>query len=70
MAARRTGLGKGLEALIPLSRIGNLENIPVDRVRPNPNQPRKSFDPEALEVLTASIRRVGCSSRWWCGPRE
>ena len=59
MAARRSGLGKGLEALIPLSRIGNLENISIERIRPNPNQPRKSFDPEALEVLTASIRTVG-----------
>ena len=59
MATRRSGLGKGLEALIPLSRVGNLQNIPIERVRPNPNQPRKSFDPEALEVLTASIRRVG-----------
>lgn len=59
MAARRTGLGKGLEALIPLSRVGNLQNISVERVHPNPNQPRKSFDPEALEVLTASIRGVG-----------
>ena len=59
MATRRSGLGKGLEALIPLSRVGNLENISVERVRPNPNQPRKSFDREALEVLTESIRRVG-----------
>ena len=59
MAVRRSGLGKGLEALIPLSRDGNLENISLARIRPNPNQPRKSFDPEALEVLAASIRSVG-----------
>lgn len=59
MAARRSGLGKGLEALIPLSRVGNLENILIERIRPNPNQPRKSFDPEAMEVLSASIRTVG-----------
>lgn len=59
MAARRSGLGKGLEALIPLGRDGNLENIALERIRPNPNQPRKSFDPDALEVLTASIRSVG-----------
>lgn len=59
MAARRSGLGKGLEALIPLSRVGNLENISVARIRPNPNQPRKSFDMEALEALTGSVRRVG-----------
>ena len=59
MAARRSGLGKGLEALIPPSIVGNLENISIERIRPNPNQPRKSFDPEALEMLTASIRTVG-----------
>lgn len=59
MATRRSGLGKGLEALIPLGRDGNLENIALERIRPNPNQPRKSFDPDALEVLTASIRSVG-----------
>ena len=59
MAARRSGLGKGLEALIPLSRVGNLQSISVARVRPNPNQPRKSFDPTAMEALTASIRTVG-----------
>ena len=59
MAARRSGLGKGLEALIPPGKHGNLENIPVERILPNPNQPRKAFDAEALEVLAASIRRVG-----------
>ncbi|MDE0167903.1 MAG: ParB/RepB/Spo0J family partition protein [bacterium] len=59
MATRRSGLGKGLEALIPLSRVGNLQSISVGRLRPNPNQPRKSFDPGAMEALTASIRSVG-----------
>ena len=59
MAARRSGLGKGLEALIPLREPNNLENIPVGRIRANPNQPRKVFDPEAMETLTESIRKVG-----------
>ena len=59
MAARRSGLGKGLEALIPPGKQGNLENISVNRIRPNPNQPRKAFDAESLEGLTESIRRVG-----------
>ena len=59
MAARRSGLGKGLEALIPPGRNSNLENISVTRIRPNPNQPRKAFDAGALESLTASIRAVG-----------
>ena len=59
MAARRSGLGRGLEALIPPSKHNNLENISIARIRPNPNQPRKAFDSEALDLLTASIRRVG-----------
>lgn len=33
--------------------------IPVDMIEPNPFQPRMSFDPEALEELTASIRSLG-----------
>lgn len=58
--ARRSALGKGLDVLIPQSEPGsNLENIPVSRIRPNPSQPRKEFDPEALDSLTESIRRVG-----------
>ena len=59
VAARRSGLGKGLEALIPAGRNSNLENISVTRIRPSPNQPRKAFDAGALESLTASIREVG-----------
>ena len=59
MVSRRAGLGKGLEALIPQSRSGDLEHIPIDRISPNPDQPRKGFDDEALKYLTDSIRRVG-----------
>lgn len=59
MASRRSGLGKGLEALLPTSPQGNLETISLNRIRPNPNQPRKSFSAEALEMLTESIRSVG-----------
>ena len=59
MASRRVGLGRGLEALIPPGSAGGLEVIPVERIRPNPDQPRKAFDAEALESLVESIRRVG-----------
>lgn len=48
-----------MEALIPASQQGNLETISLNRIRPNPNQPRKSFSSEALETLTESIRSVG-----------
>lgn len=58
--ARRSALGKGLDALLPQSESGdNLQNIPVGRIRANPNQPRKAFDDAALRSLVASIRKVG-----------
>ena len=36
-----------------------LEDIPVERIRPNPNQPRVSFDDESIEELAQSILQVG-----------
>jgi ParB family chromosome partitioning protein len=61
--ARRSGLGRGLGALIPNEVVGDrssaLLEIPVVAIRPNPHQPRKSFDEEAMASLTASIREVG-----------
>ncbi len=36
-----------------------VRNIPVDRVQPNPNQPRLAFDPASLDELTASVREHG-----------
>ncbi len=61
--ARRSGLGKGLGALIPteVSREGGsmLREVPISSIRPNPLQPRTHFDEEALVSLAASIREVG-----------
>ena len=54
----RTGLGRGLGALIPSAASG-LREIPVEAVRPNPNQPRSQFDPDDLEELAQSIREHG-----------
>ena len=59
MAERRSGLGKGLEALIPQSERKNLAVIPTAKIRPNPQQPRTKFDTDALETLTESIRQIG-----------
>ena len=60
MAARKTGLGRGLEALIPMERPKQgFAQIPLERITPNPNQPRTSFADDALAELTASIREVG-----------
>ncbi len=60
MAARKSGLGRGLDALIPQDSKGGLfEQIVVDEVDPNPDQPREAFDEQAIESLAASIESVG-----------
>ncbi|MDI6822345.1 MAG: ParB/RepB/Spo0J family partition protein [Actinomycetota bacterium] len=59
----KRGLGRGLSALI--STLGQeeegvwAEEIPVENISPNPNQPRKQFDPQAFEELVASIKEFG-----------
>ena len=60
MSAKQA-LGRGLKALIPdtpRARAGFAE-VPIDRLRPNPHQPRYHFDQESLEELAASIRLHG-----------
>lgn len=62
--ARRSGLGKGLGALIPASEQSGdggpqLRELPITQIEPNRYQPRSHFDEEALASLTASIREVG-----------
>lgn len=69
--APKRGLGRGLGALLgdapvptspatPAAPAGEvIRQIPVDRVRPNPHQPRKTFDSAALEELKASILEHG-----------
>ncbi|MEZ0239757.1 MAG: ParB/RepB/Spo0J family partition protein [Chloroflexota bacterium] len=57
---RPTGLGRGLEALIPhRSQAAGAVDIPLDRIRENPRQPRRRMDDAALATLTASIREHG-----------
>lgn len=65
----RRGLGRGLSALmadvdIAPARRGATQRraetlIPVDRIQPNPDQPRRQFTDEALNELAASIREKG-----------
>ncbi|NLG70412.1 MAG: ParB/RepB/Spo0J family partition protein [Chloroflexi bacterium] len=60
--ARKTGLGRGLDALIPGGEqppSNGVNEIPVDRIIPNPRQPRQSFHPGELQELAASIREHG-----------
>jgi ParB family transcriptional regulator, chromosome partitioning protein len=68
--AQRTGLGKGLDALIPAggkvaptvstgSGGGGVQQVPVDAIQRNPRQPRLHFKEEELVDLAASIREHG-----------
>jgi ParB family transcriptional regulator, chromosome partitioning protein len=58
---RAQGLGRGLAALIPqrAPALPVTVDVPIARVRPNPLQPRKRFDPDGLASLTASITEHG-----------
>lgn len=60
--SKRTGLGKGLDALIPSLSIHDDDKvfeIPLSQLRPNPYQPRKSFDEDAIRELAESIKEHG-----------
>lgn len=64
--AKRTGLGKGLEALIPVKMSGiqstslsSILEIPVNEILPNPHQPRTEMNQDDLEDLAESIREYG-----------
>ena len=68
MVKMRGGLGKGLNALIPEGSIdlqeekvskGDILIVEIHKIRPNENQPRKLFDQEKLESLSASIKIHG-----------
>lgn len=60
MAARKSGLGRGLDALIPVEHpsVGFAE-VDLSEIAPNPQQPRVRFDEESLGELAASITEVG-----------
>lgn len=69
----RQALGKGLGALIPgaveeekqkiqvddIQKVGIISKIPIDKIDPNPYQPRIEFDKKALEELAESIKQNG-----------
>jgi ParB family chromosome partitioning protein len=61
--ARKGGLGRGLDALIPgdnaLEPTGGAILIPIKNIQPNPRQPRREILPADLEELAASIREHG-----------
>ena len=58
------GNGRGLDALIDTGEVrtqgsSNLNEIALDQISPNPNQPRREFDEEAMQELANSIREIG-----------
>jgi ParB family chromosome partitioning protein len=58
--ARPTGLGRGLNALLdPAGGEPTLVTLPIDQVQPNPRQPRRAFDQDALDDLARSIKQDG-----------
>ncbi|MDE6577090.1 MAG: ParB N-terminal domain-containing protein, partial [Muribaculaceae bacterium] len=64
MALKRNALGRGLDSLISMNEIQTggssaINEIEVDLIFPNPEQPRRTFDEETLEELAASIRELG-----------
>ncbi|GBE36157.1 putative chromosome-partitioning protein ParB [bacterium BMS3Bbin07] len=54
----KDALGRGLGALIPDRRQG-VQEIEIKKIKPNPEQPRKVFNDQALRELTASIKEKG-----------
>lgn len=59
--APRSGLGRGLSALLPDDDAAGpvFSQVPIGRVHPNPRQPRSHFDDEAIGALAESIKRLG-----------
>ncbi len=58
------GNGRGLDALIDTSDVktqgsSNLNEIPIEQIEPNPDQPRREFDQEAMQELATSIQNMG-----------
>jgi ParB family chromosome partitioning protein len=62
VASGRRGIGRGLSAILPEAEVtaaGELRELPVSLIKPNPSQPRTNFDEEALKALAASIEASG-----------
>ena len=63
MASKQKGLGRGLGALIDDFSVSaaqeQVTTLPLQKIEPNPKQPRHTFDPEALQSLADSIAEHG-----------
>ncbi len=61
---KRNALGRGLDSLIPMDDVpargsSAINDIDLNYISPNPDQPRTTFDEEALDELASSIRELG-----------
>ena len=73
MAAKKRGLGRGLEALLggdaepvlPSDGDGELRTLVIQSIQPGKYQPRHAMDPERLDELAASIRAQGVTIGFW-----
>lgn len=64
MAQKRNALGRGLDALFSIDEVqtegsGSINEIELSKISVNPNQPRREFDPVALQELADSIVEIG-----------
>lgn len=64
LKGKRNALGRGLDSLISIDEVRTdgstaISEIDIDRISPNPEQPRFSFDAESLDELAASIAEIG-----------
>lgn len=61
---KRYALGRGLDALISTDEIrpkgsSTINEVAIEQIEANPNQPRREFDEESLQELASSIRELG-----------
>ena len=64
MAQKRNALGRGLDALFSMDEVqtggsSSISEVELTKIQVNPNQPRREFDPVALQELADSIREIG-----------
>ncbi len=64
MAQKRNALGRGLDALLSMDEVqtggsSSINEIELSKIQVNPNQPRREFDPVALQELADSIAEIG-----------
>ncbi len=62
--AKKKALGRGLNALITMDDTetkgsSSINEVEIDKIKPNPDQPRVDFDDETMQELAASIKKIG-----------